>query len=203
VSSKDLQSHLSRKHYGAFLLTDAVRPSLDVRITPAEGFRLDLDDRDVELPRIAVSVSAERLFDVLLELLRLLGPEVDVLLESSHGLSHGKCQRAYRSGIDLPILMSYLCEYEDLLLNDGCTGIVVLDVANGVEVQLDEHKLILIYAHDPRPFLSALVDLRIPAGPKMKFLLEAEHYHCTKQHYADQLEQLCLQIGAGEPVEAR
>ena len=51
----------------------------------------------------------------------------------------------YREHIDLPVLKSMLCDFEDLLLNDGCTGIAVLNPHVPLEVQFDEHKLLIVY----------------------------------------------------------
>ena len=73
------------------------------------------------------AATEESLFDVLMDLLDPLGSVVDVVLETSHNRdSHGH-QDLYREHIDMPVLKSILWEYEDLLLNDGCTGIAVLN----------------------------------------------------------------------------
>jgi len=70
-------THMRQKRYGEFVLTDAVRPGPGVPVVPAEGYRLSRF-RDAEtqicLPVLGASVSAEKLFDVFLELLEPLGP---------------------------------------------------------------------------------------------------------------------------------
>ena len=62
-----------------------------------------------------------------MSLIEQLGDVVDVVLETSHGhQSHGHTD-LYREYIDMPILQSTLWDFEDLLTNDGCTGIAVLN----------------------------------------------------------------------------
>src|SRR5207249_4502308 len=121
-----------------------IRPSLDLQVVPQEGFRMEIyrdPSAGLQVPVLAAAVSRERLFDTFLDLLAPLGDVVDVVLETSHD-SDGKGHRdLYREHIELPILMSHLCDYEDLLLNDGCTGIAVISHNEPMEVQFDEHKL--------------------------------------------------------------
>ena len=81
-------------------------------------------------------------------LLEPLGSEVDVVLETSHDHSNGGHLDLYREHIDMPVLKSILWEYEDMLLNDGCTGIAVLNPNVPQEVQFDEHKMLIVYG-DP------------------------------------------------------
>src|SRR5262245_53602357 len=128
--------------YGDFFLTDAIRPAPHLPVVPRQGFRIGTyrePSSRLEVPVLAAAVSRERLFDVFLSLLGPLGPTVDVVLETSHH-SDGRGHRdLLREHIDLPVLMSHFCDFEDLLLNDGCTGVAV--IANGapMEVQFDEH----------------------------------------------------------------
>src|SRR5262245_3619169 len=87
VNPDKLAAHLLVDRYGDFLLTDAVRPSLDLQVVPREGFRIETyrdDQADLEVPVLAAAVSREKLFDVFLALLEPLGEVVDVVLETSH-----------------------------------------------------------------------------------------------------------------------
>ena len=56
----------------------------------------------------------------------------------------------YREHIDMPVLKSTLYDFEDLLVNDGCTGIAVLNPGLPQEVQFDEHKLLIVYGSNWR-----------------------------------------------------
>jgi hypothetical protein len=204
VSSQQLADHLQVDRYGDFLLTDAVRPGLRVPVVPREGYRRDVfrDKRGgVQVPVLAASVSRERLFDVFLDLLAPLGDTVDVVLETSHD-NDGRAHRdLYREHIDLPVLMSHFCDYEDLLLNDGCAGTAVIANGSPMEVQFDEHKLLVVYARDLEPFERILRDAGIPRDDKLKLITEGEHLHSTDPRHVDAFERLCCRLGIGEPAE--
>ena len=71
---------------------------------------------------------------------------------TSHATEGASHQDLYREHIDLPIFKSYCCDFEELLLNDGCTGVAVISTTGPMEVQFDEHKLLVIYARNLEPF---------------------------------------------------
>jgi hypothetical protein len=204
VISDKLSDHLRVDRYGDFVLTDAIRPSLDLQVTPREGFRIEVyrDRRaGLEVPVLAAAVSRERLFDLFLELLAPLGDVVDVVLETSHdgeGVGH---RDLYREHIELPILMSHLCDYEDLLLNDGCTGIAVISTTEPMEVQFDEHKLLVVYARDLEPFERIMRQGGIERDDELKLITEGEHLHSTDPHHGEAFEQLCYRLGIGVAAE--
>src|SRR5947209_1873235 len=138
VNVKKLTAHLQVDHYGEFWLTEAIRPSLDLQVVPREGYRLDTfrDARaKLEVPVLVAAVSRERLFDLFLELLEPLGEVVDVVLETSHDTQGDGHQDLQREQIDLPVFKSYCCDYEDLLLHDGCAGVAVISTMGPMEVQ--------------------------------------------------------------------
>ena len=206
-----LAAHWQKDCYGAFRLTNAVRPAPHVPVVPQAGFRLDVfHDRrtGLRVPVAAAAVSREQLFDVFLDLLYQLGDTVDVVLETSHRGS-GSPQRdgssqhrdLYREHIDLPVLMSIFCDFEDLLLNDGCTGVAVLSTTEPCEVQFDEHKLLVVYSRDLEPAERVFRQQGLARDDHLKLLTDGEHLHGTDPHYADQFEQLCLRVGIGEPAE--
>jgi len=204
VNSEKLATHLQVDHYGDFWLTEAIRPSFDLQVIPREGYRIDTyrDAREkIEVPVLVAAVSRERLFDMFLELLDPLGPVVDVVLETSHQSEGSGHQDLQREQIDLPVLKSYCCEFEELLLNDGCAGIAVISTLGPMEVQFDEHKLLVVYAHDLRPFEHILRAAGIPREDEMKLITEGEHLHSTEPHYAESFRQLCLRLGVGEAAE--
>ena len=204
MNSEKLATHLQVDHYGDFWLTEAIRPSFDLQVIPREGYRIDTyrDAREkIEVPVLVAAVSRERLFDMFLELLDPLGPVVDVVLETSHQSEGSGHQDLQREQIDLPVLKSYCCEFEELLLNDGCAGIAVISTLGPMEVQFDEHKLLVVYAHDLRPFEHILRAAGIPREDEMKLITEGEHLHSTEPHYAESFRQLCLRLGVGEAAE--
>jgi hypothetical protein len=137
-----------------------------------------------------------------LALLPLLGETVDVVLETSHeAKEEDDFKDLWREGIDLPVLMSYFCEHEELLLNDGCTGIAVLNPDRTMEVVWDEHKLIYVHAPKLQPFRRILDERGVRRDDDMHFITEAEHLHSTHPRYQHEFQSLCHHLGVGELVE--
>jgi hypothetical protein len=195
------QMNLVTKRYGDFLLTDAVRPGPDIRLVPREGYRLSRF-RDVEtgicLPVLGAAVSAEKLFDVFLDLLEPLGPRAHAVLETSHGNRGDHHIDLRRGDIDLPVLMSHFCDFEDLLLNDGCTGVAVVSATRRIEVQLDEHKLLFVYARDLRPFRQILEGYGVSLIPDLPLIAEAAHMHHSQPEFEDEFHQMAARLGAAD-----
>jgi hypothetical protein len=201
VTTDPLTAHLSVARYGDFSLTGAVRPALDVPIRPRQGYRVEVfrDRRNrFRLPMLSAAVSAETLFDAFLGLAGHLGDVVHVVLESSHGAGADRHTDLRRNHIDLPVLLSYFCEFEDLLLNDGCTGVAVLSARRPIEVQFDEHKQLYVYAPTLKPFRETLRSLGVRRRKHLPLLSEAEHLHHSTDTYADQFRELCLRVGVGD-----
>ncbi len=204
VTAKNLSAHLRVDRYGDFLLTDAIRPALHVPVVPRQGYRVEVyrdERRRLRLPVLAAAVSREQLFDVFLALLAPLGEAVDVIVETSHhgdGKSHKDLAREH---IDLPVSMSHFCDFEELLMNDGCTGVAVLARGRAMEVQFDEHKLLVVYARDLAPFERVLRDFSIPRNDALRLITEGEHLHSSDPRHYEQFEQMCYRLGIGEFAE--
>lgn len=198
LTEEELETHLAVSRYGDFQLTDAIRPSYNLDVVPAQGYRHD-SYRDEEshstVPVLMASVSSQRLFETFLDLLEPLGSVVDVVLETSHDRQRRGHQDLYREHIDLPVLKSILWEFEDMLLNDGCTGIAVLNPEVPQEIQFDEHKLLIVYGNELREFEEALSGQRIKADEQMKFITEAEHVHSSSDQFGRQFEELQTRLG--------
>jgi hypothetical protein len=204
VSQKELATHLQVDRYGDFRLTEAIRPSLDLQVIPRQGYRIETyrdDSAGLRVPVLAASVSRENLFDTFLELLRPLGDEVDVVLETSHDSADGSHRDLYREHIDTPVLLSHFCDFEELLLNDGCAGVAVISRTSPMEVQFDEHKLLVVYARDLAPFEKIIRQAGIRRDDRMKLITEGEHLHSTNPEHPQVFEQLCYRLGVGEAAE--
>ncbi len=198
LSEEELEAHLGVSRYGDFLLTDAIRPSYDLQVVPCEGYRHDSyrdDESRTSVPVLMAALSSPKLFETFLDLLDPLGPVVDVVLETSHRRDRRGHTDLYREHIDTPVLKSILWEYEDLLLNDGCSGIAVLNPEMPQEVQFDEHKLLIIYGQDLTGFEGVLDDLHIRRDEGIRFITEAEHVHSSSDQYARQFEELRTRLG--------
>lgn len=198
LSEEELEAHLGVARYGDFLLTDAVRPSYDLQVTPCEGYRHDTyrdEENHSSVPVLMAAVSQERLFETFLDLIDPLGTVVDVVLETSHNRDNRGHKDLYREHIDVPVLKSILYEYEDLLVNDGCTGLAVLNPGIPQEVQFDEHKLLIVYGKPLDEFENLLREHKLHCEDKMKFITEAEHVHSSSDTYAKQFEELQTRLG--------
>ena len=198
LSEDELEAHLRVVRYGEFVLTDAIRPSYDLQVIPSQGYRHDTyrdQESRTSVPVLMGAATNQCLLDVFLELLDPLGPEVDVVLETSHHRENRGHVDLYREHIDMPVLKSILCEYEDLLLNDGCTGIAVLNPGIPLEVQFDEHKLLIVYGQELEPFEDILRCNNVRCKDQMKFITEAEHVHSSSDRYFEQFEELKMRLG--------
>jgi hypothetical protein len=196
-----LATHIRHNRTGRFNLTAAICPAPEVPACPREGYRVERF-RDPasrkRIPMLAAAVSAERLFDVFLDLIQPLGETVHVVLETSHD-SLDDCHQDLRRGdIDLPVLASHFCDFEELLLNDGCTGVAIVARGRPIEVQFDEHKLLYVFARDLKPFRRILRAHGIRRNDFMHLIAESEHLHHTSGDYAEEFRQLCCRIGAGD-----
>ena len=198
LSEEELEAHLGVRRYGDFELTDAVRPSYDLQVVPQRGYRHDVyrdDQTKASVPVLMASASRRNLFDAFMELIEPLGPVVDVVLETSHKQDERSHVDLYREHIDMPVLKSTLWDFEELLLNDGCTGIAVLNPSMPQEVQFDEHKLLIVYGNQLAEYEKVFGERAVPCNDEMKFLTEAEHVHSSSDYFAEQFEQLKLRLG--------
>jgi hypothetical protein len=198
LSEADLEAHLGVSRYGDFTLTEAIRPSYDLQVVPRQGYRHDMyhdADNRCSVPVLMGAATREELFEVFMDLLDPLGSEVDVVLETSHNREARGHVDLYREHIDMPVLKSILWDYEDLLLNDGCVGIAVLNPAVPQEVQFDEHKLLIVYGEDLSQFEQAFRERSMPCDDQMKFITEAEHVHSSSDNYFRQFEELRTRLG--------
>jgi hypothetical protein len=199
VTPSQLSRHLQTDRYGAFRLTDAIRPAAERFVVPVEGYRRETfrGRAGLRIPALAAAVSAERLFDTFLALLEPLGEVLDVVLETSHTSGDDRHRDLRRWSIDRPVLASYFCEFEDLLLNDGCTGVAVIATDGPMELQFDEHKQLICYAHELKPFVAVLRAAGVPQVPNFQLISEGSHLHHSRPAYAGEFHDMALRLGVG------
>jgi hypothetical protein len=193
-----LAAHLARRQYGPFTLTDAVRPGWQLDIVPRAGYRHDawVDPHGgTRLPALVASVSSEELFETFIDLLEPLGDTCDVVIESTHEEATDRVERS-REGMERLVLESVLWDFEDLLLDDGCTGIAVMHPERSIEVQLDEHKLLVVYAETRLPFERILRARGLVRDDRIRFLSQGEHLHTSHTRFARQFSELAGRLGA-------
>jgi hypothetical protein len=187
LTEEQLEAHMKVARYGDYLLTEAIRPSFDLQVVPSAGYRHDTyrdKDTGVDIPVLMASASREVLFDLYLDLLDPLGFEVDVVLETSHDRKTRGHDDLYREHIDLPVLKSTLCDFEDLL-----------NPSIPLEVQFDEHKLLIMYGQDLSEFEEILERAGIPRNEDMRFITEAEHVHSSSEQMYDQFLEMRYRLG--------
>lgn len=197
LTDDELQTHMGISSYGVFDLTDAIRPSYDLQVVPRQGFRHDeyVDESSgSRTPVIMAAATRHRIMDLFLDLIEPLGSVVDVVLETSHRAG-GDHEDLYREHIDMPVLKSILLEYEDMLLNDGCAGIAVINPSKRQEVQLDEHKLLIMYGQPLESFESVLINGDVYPDDNLRFITEAEHVHSSSERLYDQFNTLRNRLG--------
>jgi hypothetical protein len=202
VTPFEHRSHWSLDRYGSFRLTAAIRPAPGLTIIPREGYRVQKFRSRLSrlrIPVLSASVSREHLFETFLALLEPLGNEVDVVLETSHASEPHRDR--FRRQIDRPVLESYLCEYEELLTNDGCTGVAVIATHAPMEVQFDEHKLLICYARDLRPFRAVLHAAGVARCANLPLIFDAPHLHYSQPNGADQFDELARRLGVGAEAD--
>jgi hypothetical protein len=167
-------------------------------VVPQAGFRHDayIDPRTgARMPAVIAAISSEDLFATFLDLLEPLGDSCDVVLESSHDSTTDR-RELTREGVERLVLESMLWEYEDLLLNDGCTSIAVMHPQLSLEVQLDEHKLLVVYAQSRLPFERILKGRGIERNDRIRFISQGEHLHTSHARHTRQFEELAGRLGA-------
>ena len=198
LSEAELEAHLKNGVYGDFVLTDAIRPSYDLKVVPKSGYRHEFyEDQEsgTKVPVIMAAASREKLFEIFIDMLEPLGNVVDVVLESSHDRSQRSKDEPYREHIDMPVLKSVLYDYEDLLMNDGCSGIAILNPQQPSEIQFDEHKLLIVYGSNLQPYEDILTKHGVPKDDGLKFITEAEHVHSSSDTFVRQFQDLQNELG--------
>jgi hypothetical protein len=167
-------------------------------VVPKQGYRHDFyldEETKTKVPVLMASASREILFDIFMELIEPLGCEVDVVLETSHNRESSGHTDLYREHIDVPVFKSMLWDFEDLLMNDGCTGMAVLNPSIPQEVQFDEHKLLIVYGNPLRAYEDVFARFGVKRDDKMKFLTEAEHVHSSSDKYFQSFDELKMRLG--------
>lgn len=199
--AREYHEHFEIDQYGEFRLTAAIRPSLELEVVPRQGYRLEVyrdGQSGIQIPMLAAAVSEEILFDLFTDLLDTLGDIVDVVVERHHERRRpGDASQDYlREHIDLPVLKSYLEDFRDVLLDDGCLGLAVIDPAGPSEVQFDDHKVLVVYSRNLAPFIAVFDAWGVPRDDSLKLISEAEHLHSTRPAYSERVDALCISLSA-------
>ena len=82
--------------------------------------------------------------------------------------------------------------------NAGCFGVAVIAVDRPMEVQFDEHKTLVCYARDLKPFVDVLHAAELPQRNDLRLVSDAPHLHYSLPEYAQQFGELAWRLGVGE-----
>ena len=209
LSEEDINGHLRIRRYGDFMLTQGISPAYDLRIRPQSGYRRSVyKDQDGQSSILVISASQEKILDLFFELAPLVGPLVDAFAETSHengiyrffeddGFSRD-CDSLISQNIDTSVASSIFTEFDDLLLNDGCTGVALANFRRMAELHFDNHKLIIFYGWKKTKelVLQTLARFGIAEDKSLEPICDAEHIHSTTPDFKYQFDQLVARMSA-------
>jgi hypothetical protein len=66
-----------------------------------------------------------------------------------------------------------------------------------LEVQLDEHKLLVVYAQPRLPFERILRDRGLERNDRIRFISQGEHLHTSHERFAARFDEMVQRLGAG------
>lgn len=194
LSEEEINIHIRIKRYSSFTLTDAIAPSYDLSVIPQQGFkRVYYNKEKISAPLLIISASKEILFDLFMELISLMGRKrIGVVLDTSHNSEDENHVNLVNESTDTIVLKSNLWDFEEYLLADGYLAIAVVRWDDHLELQLDPHKVLLMYNWEiiEHKLLAVLKKYNIPEIPDMKFIYEAEHIHSTSDELFERFEEL-------------
>lgn len=199
--SEDYSDLFEVKRYGTFEMTDAVRSLPDTGIVPIEGYRHDRSgSASGDIPVIMATASREKLWDLFHDLLGVMGDHFDVILETSHDCvsDDDPVVELARDSIESLMLQSYLADYEDVLLNDGYTGIAVMRREAQRELQFDSHKNLIIFGQQLRSSEQVLNHYGIPHRQHMRLISDGRHIHSSDSELKGRFQELCMELHAEE-----
>lgn len=182
-----------------FELTDAV--SLDSsRDTLRSGYKLGVreaieSDLDAPYPLI-VAQSKERIMPTLYRLIEVAhqeSSEVQFFVDSFTREDHNARTSLWTPEVSLVQVKKMLKQFEDLILNEGLHAYALRTPSGELEIQLDDHKLILIYAESDAlvaKLACLLEDMGLTNDPILPLIIEKDHTHHSLIHHQTAMDQL-------------
>ena len=179
---KQQNDHLERlrrdRMVNDFVLTSAVFPALDNDIEPQEGYRLYKNDGFYKINGgclIIASVSAEKMRNVFLSLLRRIGPVMSVSFEDFY--SDDRNVIDYLSyDRDLFVVENLFDRYWRMIQNNHDLKVSVFSAFPKVELIVTRVKTINIHVVEPVPFIEVLEEYGLREKPQMRFFIEGTYY---------------------------
>lgn len=193
-------------HQAGFLLSPGVCPC-DSNVVLDSGFRYSrYKDGKKEVPVIIIAVSYDLLFDLFYDLAVYIFSNRDRSSFVSAGLrtyhkphTISSPLEVSRERIDLSVFLSKLCDFEKLIVDDGFTSASIVSAALKLDLQIDDHKLVVVYS-DKGNQLVKIADWLKRRGvkeiPCLRTVADNEHSHNSKDEYRVLFANLAQQVGA-------
>ncbi len=170
------------------------------RFVPQSGF-LALDDVALEhslsLRGFIVAVTRDQILPTLKEILEVVAPgdnQLDFIVDSFSDDQHTQRSSKISEKVPRKMIEKTLESFKDLLLNDGHHAYAFSPVDDTpCEVQLDDHKLIIIYYRDNdlgELLQGLLAERGLDKHPSLSTVLDVEHVHNSEHHHKNASEQL-------------
>ncbi len=85
-------------------------------------------------------------------------------------------------------VLEVLARYRFAILHDGMVGFGAYDPDSALEVFLDDHKLLSLFAPSTEPFEQLLAGFRVPHRRELRTILDRDHEHHTLPAVPDRIE---------------
>lgn len=200
MSKDEIEAHCKRNTYGSLVLPDGIRPGPQAEDYLREGYKITAyksSSTGGSIPVIMAAASREKLADLFRDLIGVLGDAVNIRLDSSFGMRAGTWISHKRKNQKTVIAESHFLDHENFLINDGYAGISMRNHISE-EVQLDEHKLLLVYANSLERFQKFLSQHGILKDQSMRFITDDEHVHDAADNHRENFINMCLQFGCSD-----
>lgn len=160
---------------------------------PEEGFELQFrKDDDPPQYFFCAQVSSLRIERVLADALRCLPPKVHAVVEMRRtdaaldAEPDGPESDRWTSPLlPLPEVLRVLVKFSFQILHDGRIGFGAYDPDSPLEVFLDDHKLLNLFAAELDPFSAVLERHRVPQLGRIASILDVEHEHVSLSDLPD------------------
>lgn len=161
-----------------FVLTGAAIPALENDIKPLEGYRVYHDAGFFKInggSLIVISVSAEKLKVLLLDLMHQIAPVLSISLED-HYSDANKIIDYLSYDRELYLIENILDRYWRLLQNNYDVAMALFSTNPKVELVLTREKTLHLHAVDSKPFLSTLARNGFKNMADLRFFTEGPYY---------------------------
>lgn len=208
LDTDEIATHMRIDDYNGLILPGGIRPGYLSGSMLQEGYcyrEVQLPGDQREIPVLLAAISAPRLMDVFCDILRTAPfdeSRADLVLESSHkiaGLGH---EDHFSASKDTSVALDILLSVEESLINDGNAGFSFVFPELGMEIMIDEHKVLFVYGDSCIDRVLEVFDHHgIQHIKDLRLIVDDEHVHISSDQAADQFEKLRCFLSGGASLE--